>query len=63
MKHRDYIFLKKINAEIKIGIEFLDNISQETFITDEKLKRAVCMTAINVGEMVKALTDETDEKR
>lgn len=38
MKHRDYIFFKKINAEIKVGIEFLDNISQETFMTDEKLK-------------------------
>jgi uncharacterized protein with HEPN domain len=28
------------------------------FIADEKTKRAVCMTLINIGELVKLLTDD-----
>ena len=59
MNHRDYMFLTKINNEIQVGIDFLCDVSQKDFLNDEKLKRAVCMTSINVGEMVKGLTDIT----
>lgn len=59
MNHRDYIFLKKIKLEISVGISFIEGISQEAFLKDEKLKRAVSMTAINVGQLVKGLTDIT----
>ena len=62
MSHRDYIFLTKINSEIKVGIEFLNNISLESFLNDDLIKRAVCMTVINIGEMVKGLTDNTTKK-
>ena len=62
MNHRDYIFLTKINDEIKVGISFLANITIDDFLKDEKLKRATCMTAINVGELVKGLTELTTKK-
>jgi len=31
----------------------------EEFMTDEKLKRALSMTVINVGELIKNITEET----
>ena len=62
MNHRDYVFLTKINNEIKVGIDFLKNYTIEDFLNDEELKRATCMTAINVGELVKGLTELTTKK-
>lgn len=62
MNHRDYIFMTKINNEIKVGIGFLNNVTMDAFIKDEQLKRATCMTAINVGELVKGLTEQTTKK-
>ena len=62
MKHRDYIFLTKIVREVGIGIDFLKDISLDSFLLDEKSKRATCMTVINVGELVKGITDETTKK-
>lgn len=62
MLHRDYIFIKKIGSELKLGINFIENITLEQFLKDEQIKRAVCMTAINVGELVKGLTDVTTKK-
>ena len=62
MNHRDYVFLTKINNEIKVGIDFLKDVVIEDFLTDEELKRATCMTAINVGELVKGLTEQTTKK-
>ena len=34
----------------------------EQFLLDEKLKRAISMTVINVGELVKNISDETRGK-
>ena len=62
MNHRDYIFLTKINSEIKMGMDFLKDITINDFLEDEQLKRATCMTAINVGELVKGLTEQTTSK-
>lgn len=62
MNHRDYVFLQKINKEVSIGMDFVKGISIDKFLNDEVLKRAVCMTAINVGELVKALTIDTTIK-
>jgi uncharacterized protein with HEPN domain len=31
----------------------------DAFLADEKLKRAVAMTVINIGELVKNISDET----
>lgn len=29
-----------------------------TFLKDEKLKRAVCMTVVNIGELVKNISEQ-----
>lgn len=37
----------------------IKTVSFEEFFLSEILKRAVCMTVINIGELVKSLTEET----
>lgn len=59
LPHRDEIAIKKIIREMKIGIEMLGDMKLDVFLEDEKLKRALGMTCINVGELVKVITDET----
>ena len=58
MQHRDKIILEKVIAEAEIGISMLSGTSFEDFEKDEVLKRAVAMTAINIGELIKSVTDE-----
>lgn len=58
MRLRDKTVLQKICSEIGVATEFLGNISLEEFLADERNKRAVAMTAINIGELVKSLTPE-----
>ena len=58
MRLRDKTALKKIVSEINIALEFVGDISLEDFLRNEMMKRAVGMTAINVGELVKNLTSE-----
>ena len=31
----------------------------DEFLDDEKLKRAISMTVINIGELIKSITEET----
>ena len=62
MKRRDFIALQKIIQEINIAEEFLAEISQNEFLQDEKTKRAVCMTVINIGELVKNITSATRDE-
>ena len=59
MQHRDIIILKKIISEIEISQVMLGNANLQTFLADEKLKRATAMTVINIGELVKNITEET----
>lgn len=59
MQRRDLIILKKILSEIDIAFEMLGNADLDSFLADEKLKRAVGMTVINIGELVKNITEET----
>ncbi|MCM1245214.1 MAG: DUF86 domain-containing protein [Roseburia sp.] len=59
MNHKDKIVIEKIVAELNIAEELLQEISIETFMLDEKTKRAVCMTVINIGELVKVVSKET----
>ena len=61
MNSRDTQILKKILDETKIALDMVEDISKEGFLEDEKLKRAVCMTLINIGELVKNITAETKE--
>lgn len=58
MRHRDKIVLQKIISEMEIGLEMLGDKSLSDFLCDEILKRALGMTAINIGELVKVVTDE-----
>lgn len=59
MWHRDEIILHKVISEINITHEMLGTATLEEFINDEKLKRAVSMTVINIGELIKNITDDT----
>ena len=58
MQRRDTITIQKIISEMKIGIDMLGDISLENFLHNEMLKRELSMTAINIGELVKVVSDE-----
>ena len=58
MEHRVTIILKKVMSEISIAQKMLGEISYTEFESNELLKRAICMTVINIGELVKNLSDE-----
>ena len=58
MQHRDKICILKMIEEIDIGIELLGQASMEQFLENEMLKRAMGMTCINIGELVKVVTDD-----
>lgn len=58
MLRRDRIVLQKVVSEINIGIELLGNATLPEFLEDELLKRAVCMTVINIGELIKNTSDD-----
>ncbi|MCC8028323.1 MAG: DUF86 domain-containing protein [Lachnospiraceae bacterium] len=62
MQRRDRIIIQKVISEINIGQEMLGDISLQDFLRDEKLKRAVAMTVINIGELVKNITQETRQR-
>ena len=62
MQRRDKIILQKILSEINIAFAMLGDTKQEAFLSDEKLKRAVGMTVINIGELVKNISDELREE-
>ena len=62
MDDRDRQIIDRIRSEIKIISEMLDGIDFDDFVSDEKTRRAVCMTLINIGELVKNLTDKFKEK-
>ncbi len=56
MNGRDRQTCEKLLAEIAIIRDLLEGISPEDFLCDERTVRAVCMTLINIGELVKNLT-------
>ena len=58
MQHRERIVLQKICSEIEIILGFLGDMTLEEFLADEKTKRAIGMTAINIGELVKNLPQD-----
>lgn len=53
------IVLSSIRIQLE---EMLGTASLESFLDDEKLKRAVSMTVINIGELIKNITDETRQE-
>jgi len=58
MNNRDLQIIKKILSEIYVMEDLIKGLNLEGFLNDEKIKRACCMTLINIGELVKNLTDE-----
>ncbi len=58
MQHKDRIILEKIIDEIDIVLEAMKERDFNSFDSDEFFKRGVCMTVINIGELVKNLSTE-----
>lgn len=58
MNSRDFKIAGKILQEISIIEELIAGFDLERFIDDERTKRAVCMTLINIGELTKSLTED-----
>ena len=58
MQHRDVITLQKILDEANVAIQLLGDADLSAFMESELLKRAIGMTVINIGELVKNLTEE-----
>ena len=59
MERRDRIILQKVLSEIDIAQKMMDNCTLEQFVQNEILMRAVGMTVINIGELVKNLGEQT----
>jgi len=57
MERRDRIVLEKILREIAVAQEMMGNHTLEGFLDSELLMRAVSMTVINIGELVKNLSE------
>jgi uncharacterized protein with HEPN domain len=58
MDKRDRIILEKILSETGILSSSLAGFDKDSFMADEVMNRAACMTLINIGELVKHLTME-----
>lgn len=57
MVHRDEVILKKVLDEICVAQSMAGDCAYPEFAKNEMLKRAVCMTVINIGELVKNLSE------
>lgn len=58
MQHRDRQIINKLIHEVEIINKLTEGMNKEAFLSDEKTQRAVSMTLINIGELVKTLSDE-----
>ena len=58
MNGRDRQICDKLLSEIAVAKDLLQDVSEEAFLCDERTARAVCMTLINIGELVKNLTPD-----
>lgn len=61
MTSRDQQIIAKILSEIAVAGQLIEGVSMEDFIRDERTARAISMTLINIGELVKNLTPELKE--
>lgn len=55
---RDKAYICKILEDINDIEIFLNNVSYDEFLLDSMLKKAVCMSLINIGESVKSISSE-----
>lgn len=44
--------------EISVALNMINNSTFDEFNSNEMLKRAICMTVINIGKLVKNLSDD-----
>lgn len=58
MNTRDNQIVTKILAETEVILSLIEGYTESSFCDDERTKRAVCMTLINIGELVKNLSEE-----
>lgn len=58
MERRDEIILKKVLSEISVASSMMAQCTFDEFNRNEMLKRAICMTVINIGELVKNLSED-----
>ena len=58
MNERDRQILIRLRGEVRLVSQMLDGFDLQSCLGDERTKRAVCMTLINIGELVKNLSDE-----
>jgi uncharacterized protein with HEPN domain len=58
MTRRNRIIIEKIIKEVEEANLIIHDIDMQTFLESEIHKRAVCMTLLNVGELVKNLTSD-----
>lgn len=56
MTTRDRLICEKLISEISVASELIQGITLDGFMEDERTARAVAMTLINIGELVKNLT-------
>lgn len=57
MERKDRAILQKVLSEINIAQSMMGGCSLEAFKENEMLMRAVGMTVINIGELVKNLSE------
>lgn len=62
MNNRDCQICEKILSEIEFIENTMKDMSSEMFLQDERTIRAVCMTLINIGELVKNITQELKDE-
>ena len=53
MKNRDRVILGKIVDEAMMIAKMLQGVDEQAFLSNDEKTRAVCMTLINIGELVK----------
>lgn len=58
MNSADERILRKIVSEIDVLGQLVSGMSLQDFLSDERTERAATMTAINIGELAKHLSDE-----
>ncbi len=58
MDKKIIVILEKLIAEITVINDMINGLDKKQFMKDEKTQRAVAMTLINIGELVKLLPVE-----
>jgi len=58
MMDRDKQYLHAILREISVMKTLLRNYNEATFLKSERTQRAICMTLLNIGEIVKSISDD-----